>query len=218
MLLAGLFATFLFLAMLVADWFQFTRLTAGASAYGFAISRGEEQLPVMSSTTLFDLFDSNGVLRLHHGIARFFREERRILLRPRAHRFRTAWPINGSIEITLDAQGMRLAWVKRVPWSSAVLTLVWFAIVGLGTLAFIVAFAVNGGIANVSGIIMAVGIACIGLLVFAFGLVTVSLAYRLENHRLGEAYQELRAALLREEAGAAPLKEFPIADTGARNT
>ena len=45
-------------------------------------------------------------------------------------------------------------------------------------------------------LVIAVGIVCIGLLVLAFGLITVSLAYRLENQRLTQAYEELRAVLL----------------------
>jgi len=198
MLLAGFFAAVLFLLMIVVDWFQFTRLTSGASVYGFAVGRGEDQLPVFPRTDLFDRFGPHGVLRLPHGIARSFREDRRILLRPQAHRFRTAWPINGSIEIIPDQQGTRITWVKRVPWSSAILTALWFAIVGLGTLAFIMMFAINGGIGSLSGIVMTIGIASIGLLVFVFGLIIVSLAYRLENQRLAQAYQELRSALLTE--------------------
>src|SRR6185295_16064773 len=82
MLLAGFFAAVLFLLMIVVDWFQFTRLTSGASVYGFAVGRGEDQLPVFPRTDLFDRFGPHGVLRLPHGIAQSFREDRRILLRP----------------------------------------------------------------------------------------------------------------------------------------
>lgn len=35
----------------------------------------------------------------------------------------------------------------------------------------------------------------IGLLVLASGLVTIAFAHRLENHRLMQAYQDLRTAL-----------------------
>ena len=196
MVLAGLFATILFLALVLADWFQFTRLLSGTGTYGFVIARGEDQLPLTPWTRVTERFDRSGVLRLPHGMARFFHEDRRILLRPLAHRFRTAWPINGSIEIVPEDNGARLTWAKRVPWSSAVLTLVWFAVVVIGTLAFAVSFGLQGGFSSLSGLVIAVGIACIGLLVLAFGLITVSLAYRLENQRLTQAYEELRAALL----------------------
>jgi len=39
------------------------------------------------------------------------------------------------------------------------------------------------------------GVAAVGLLVLAFGLVTVALAYRLEDQRLMWAYEELRTVL-----------------------
>ena len=46
-----------------------------------------------------------------------------------------------------------------------------------------------------SGVLMGAGIAGIGLLVLAFGLVTVVFSYRLENSRLTQVYEELREAL-----------------------
>ena len=122
MLLAGLFAGFLFLGMIVADWVRFTRLTAGASQYGCGVARGEDRLPLAHWTRLLDRFDRNGILKLPHGAAKLFHEERRILLRPQVTRFRTAWPMNGSIVLVPDGEATRLSWVKRVPWSSAVLT------------------------------------------------------------------------------------------------
>jgi hypothetical protein len=196
MLLAGLFAGFLFLGMILADWVQFTRLSAGASRYGYGVARSEDRLPLTPWTQLRARFDRNGVLRLPTGVARWYQEERCILLRPQARRFRTAWPMNGSIEIVTEEEATRLTCVKRVPWSSAVLTLLWFAVVILGTLAFAMTFLADGGLSSLSGTLMGLGIAGIGLLVLAFGLVTVSLAYRLEDYRLTQAYQELRDALL----------------------
>jgi hypothetical protein len=196
MLLAGLFAGLLFLGMILADWVQFTRLSAGASRYGFGVARSEDCLPLAPWTQLRARFDRNGILKLPNGVARWYQEERRILLRPQARRFRTAWPMNGSIEIVTEEEATRLTCVKRVPWSSAVLTLLWFAVVILGTLAFAMTFLADGGLSSLSGILMGLGIAGISLLVLAFGLVTVSLAYRLEDHRLTQAYQELRDALL----------------------
>jgi hypothetical protein len=201
MLLAGLFAGFLFLGMIVADWVQFTRLNVGAGRYGCGVARGEDRLPLAPWTRLIERFDRNGVLALPHGVARFFQEERRILLRPCAARFRTLWPMNGSIDILVEGTATRLSWVKRVPWSSAVLTVIWFAVVVLGTLSFAITFIADGGLSTLSGLLMAGGITGIGLLVLVFGLVTVSLAYRLEDHRLTLAYQELRAALAPDSTG-----------------
>jgi hypothetical protein len=42
---------------------------------------------------------------------------------------------------------------------------------------------------------MGAGILGIGLLVLAFGVVTVILSYRLENSRLAQVYEELKAAV-----------------------
>ena len=44
-------------------------------------------------------------------------------------------------------------------------------------------------------LMLGAGIVGVGLLVFVFGLVTVAMAYRLEDQRLMLAYQELRTAL-----------------------
>jgi hypothetical protein len=198
MILAAGFAIVLFVGMILADWLVFTRLTTAASTYGCGIGRGEDLWPLTPWARLHERFDRNGLLRLPHGVAKFFQEERRILLRAQAHRFRTVWPINGSIDLHPNEQAIRLRWVKRVPWSSAILTFLWFAIVGGGTCAFAIVLSFHGGMSTLGGILMTAGIAGLGLLVFAFGLVTVSLAYRLENHRLLQAYEELRSALVME--------------------
>jgi hypothetical protein len=196
MILAAGFAIVLFVGMILADWLVFTRLTAAASTYGCGIGGGEDQWPLTPWSKLHERFDRNGLLRLPHGVAKLFHEERRILLRAHAHRFRTAWPLNGSIDLYPNERAIRLRWVKRVPWSSAILTLLWFTVVGGGTCVFAIVLAFNGGLSTLGGILMTAGIAGLGLLVFAFGLITVSLAYRLENHRLLQAYEELRAALV----------------------
>ena len=101
--------------------------------------------------------------------------------------------MKGTIEFEYDGSVTRLKCMKRVPWSSAILTLTWFVLVAVGTLGFITAFVAEGGLATFSGVLMGLGI--IGLLVLAFGVVVVALAYRLEDSRLTEAYRELLAAL-----------------------
>lgn len=199
MLLAGVFAVTLFLALVLADWLHFNSLTAEASRYGYGVAGLKDQLPLTPLTLVMDRFGRNGVLYLPNGIARFFQEERRILLRPQYRlfslKFRTAWPMKGSIELEPDGEATRLTCIKRVPWSSAFLTLLWFAVVGVGTMGFVIAFLAGGGLTSLSGVLMGLGITGLGLLVLAFGVITVSLAYRLEDHRLTQVYQELRAAL-----------------------
>ncbi len=199
MLLIGLFALILFLLIVLGDWIHFTSLTPSASRYGCGIAKREDRLHIPSTVQLTDRFDSNGLMDLPHGVARLFQEEGRILLRPQYQwsslRFRTAWPIKGSIAVEQDENSTRLTYIKRIPWSSAILTLLWFALVGLGTLGFMVSYAMRGGMASLSSVLLGLGIAGVGLLVFMFGLIIVSLAYRLEDDRLAKAYKELRETL-----------------------
>ena len=70
-----------------------------------------------------------------------------------------------------------------------------FLLVGLGTTGFLVAYGVQGGFNSLSGVLMGVGILGIGLLVLAFGIVTVIFSYRLESSRLRKVYEELRAVV-----------------------
>ncbi len=199
MLLVGLFAGFLCLLMVLGDWFHFTRLTASAGRYGCGVGREEDRLPVSSPAEVLSRFDPHGVLSLPHGIARLFRPDNMILLRPHyrlfSFRFRTAWPIKGSIDVKEDGDACRLLCVKRIPWSSAIVTAAWFALVGLGTIGFAVLYVIQEGLASVGSVLMGLSVIGVGVMVFVFGLITVVLAYRLENGRLRQAYQELRDAL-----------------------
>ena len=79
---------------------------------------------------------------------------------------------------------------KRTPWASAILTGAWFLIVTVGTLATIISYAVEGGLASSSGVLMASGILTLGLFFLFSGLVTVVMAYRMENSRLAVLQQE----------------------------
>jgi hypothetical protein len=197
MVLAGLFAGVLFVALVLGDWLQFTSLTAQAARYGCKIARLEDHLPLVSLPKALERFGSNGLLQLPNGVARLFPDDRRLLLRPQ-RRLRTAWPIKGSIELRQEGETTTLVHNKLIPWSSAILTLLWFLTVGVGTITFVILYLADGGLASFSGILMGLGILGIGLLVLAFGLVTIAFAYRLENHRLMQAYQDLRAALEEE--------------------
>jgi hypothetical protein len=132
-------------------------------------------------------------------MARYYPEIRQIALRPQyrlfAMGFRTAWPLKGLIYLMPDEQGIRAICIKRIPWSSAIITLVWFLLVGVGTTAFMIMYGTQGGFESFSGLLMGAGILGIGLLVLAFGIVTVSFSYRLENSRLAQLYDELKAVV-----------------------
>lgn len=200
MLAVGLFAVVLFLLLVLGDWMHFTSLSASASQYGCGVTRLEERLKLPSLAVISGRFDQEGLLNLPHGVARWFQEDKRILLRPQYRmfslRFRTAWPIKGTIDLHEDGDLACLTCVNRIPWSSAIMTLLWFAVVGLGTVGFLVAYAVQGGMTSLGSLLTGLAVTAVGVLVFFFGLITVSLAYRLENERLTQAYKELREALL----------------------
>ncbi len=153
----------------------------------------------MSPKSLPKQFDSHGLLQLPHGVARFFQEQELILIRPYyqlfSMRFRTAWPLKGTIEVQQVGQELLLELVKRMPWTSALITMLWLALVAIGTLVFVVLFGLDGGFRSFGGVLLGLGIFALGVLVLVFGLVLLSLAYRLEDHRLMQVYQELQDAL-----------------------
>ncbi len=199
MLLAGLFAGALFLGVILGDWLYFVRLTPDAVRYGCGIARMADRFSLQSVSRLEARVDADGALTLPHGIARYYPELRQIALRPQYHLFsmgfRTAWPLKGLIQLTADGQTIHALCVKRIPWSSAIMTLIWFLLVGVGTTAFMIAYGAQGGFDTLTGLLMGAGILGIGLLVLAFGVVTVIFSYRLENSRLAQVYDELKAAV-----------------------
>jgi len=197
MWLAGLFACVLLIGLILGDWLYFVRLTPDAGRYGCGIARSFDRFSVNSLARLQSQFDANGALTLPHGIARYFPDLQQIALRPQYHlfsmSFRTAWPVKGLIHLQLEEAAVHAICIKRIPWSSAIVTLVWFLVVALGTTGFIIAYAAQGGFDSLSGVLMGIGILGIGLLVLAFGVVTVMFSYRLENSRLAKVYEELKA-------------------------
>lgn len=200
MLVTSLFGTVVFVALVIVDWFYFNRLTSPVNRYGCGIARLVDRLP--SSPAALDLrsFDQHGMLQLGHGIARLSPEKRHILLRPQYHLFsirvRTAWPMKATIDLQQTETGTRVEGVKRIPWSSALLTLAWLMTVAVGTVGFVFAFLIKDGFSSFGGALLGIGVTALGLIVFVFGLVIIALAYRLENQRLTQTYDELRQTLL----------------------
>jgi len=197
MVLAGLFAGVLFIGLIFGDWLYFVRLTPDAGRYGCGIARSRDRFSPNGLSRLQARVDATGALTLPHGIARYYPDLQQIALRPQYHlfsmSFRTAWPIKGMIHLKCGDQEVEALCIKRIPWSSAIVTLTWFLLVGLGTTGFLVTYGIQGGFNSLSGVLMGVGILGIGLLVLAFGIVTVTFSYRLENSRLAKVYEELRA-------------------------
>ena len=207
MLLAGIFGGILFVLLIIGDWYQFTSLRPFAAQYGFGIARRRDRLDTLSRQSLIRRFGKHNTIALPHGVARWFGVQEVISLRPSyqlfSMRFRTAWPLKGTITLHPTETGVALHLTKRVPWSSGLLTLTWLGLVAIGTLVFLVTFGIDGGYYSASGWALAFGIAGLGALVLLFGLILVSLAYRLEDSRLMQVYQELQDVWLNHSAQVA---------------
>ncbi|MEP7150209.1 MAG: hypothetical protein ABI856_00740 [Nitrospira sp.] len=206
MLLAGAFAIVLFVGLVIGDWMYFARLSSDASRYGYGLGQVQDQFASLGVQKLMRRFDTNGFLSLPHGVARVFPEANRLVIRPTyrlfSMRFRTAWPLKGSIQWSSEADGLTLVCTKRMPWSSSILTFLWFSLVGFGTLGFLLTYLLQGGFESLGGLLLGVGVTAVGLIVVAFGLLTVTVAYRIENTRLMQVYTELRAMALEERSNA----------------
>lgn len=200
MMLAGLFAGILFIGLIVGDWLYFIRLTPDSIRYGCRVAKNPDQWPGTAFTTLGNRFTSDGVLMLPHGVAWFYPQLSQIAIRPQyrlfSRRFRTAWPVKGLIHLSPHDQSLNTLCVKRMPWSSILMTFLWFALVLIGSLTFVVQYAMDGGFASLGGTLTGVAVIAIAALVLAFGLVTVALAYRLEDSRLMTVYDELRETIV----------------------
>lgn len=208
MMLAGLFAATLFIGLIVGDWFYFVRLTPDAVRYGCRVARSQDRWSHRTPADVRDRFTPDGMLLLPHGVARLYPDRSQIAIRPQyrlfSMSFRTAWPIKGLIHLSTDDRNLGALCVKRIPWSSAFLTLMWFAAVSIGSLTFVYSYAREGGFASLRGVLLGTGLIGLALLLLASGLVTVVLSYRLENSRLTKVYDELREVL---EGGAARAPE-----------
>ena len=198
MILAGFFAAALFLGMYVGDRLYFRMLSAEASRYGCRVGREESRLESTSLAQIRACFDGLGLLGLRHGVARLFADANRILLRPRyptLWTFLWIWPLKTTIELRVEGDSIVLLSTKRTPWCSAILTGAWFLTLGLGTPVALISYAVEGGFANSGGVVIGAGILALGVVFLFAGLVTVVMAYRLENSRLRQVYDELRAVV-----------------------
>jgi len=198
MLLPGIFALLLIIGLILGDWFQFTTLKPWACRYGCPLARRQHSLP-KPKDSFPRLFKTKSTISLPHGVARWVAEHQAIVIRPYYEmfslRFRTAWPLKGTIEYHFHEDQLELHLSKRTPWSSAILTLIWLLFVIGGTLGFVVMYAMDGGFGTMGGIFWAVGMIALGLLVLAGGVILLAFAYRLEDSRLMQVYDELTAAL-----------------------
>ena len=204
MILAGCFAGLLCLGLILGDWLYFVRLTPDASRYGCGIARTQDRFTHTTIKQLADRFDADGLLTLPHGTARFFPDLNQIVIRQKyrlfAMGFRTLWPLKGLISLSPEGDALSVLCRKLTPWSSALLTGIWFALVVVGMVGALIALFLEGEMAAFGGVVLAFGIVGLGLVFLLSGAITVVFAYRLENARLATVYQELRKVL--EGAGS----------------
>jgi hypothetical protein len=199
MMLAGFFAGTLCLGLILGDWLYFMRLTADASRYGCGVARTYDRFTHTTMKQLADRFDKDGFLMLPHGTARLYRDLNQIVIRQKyrlfAMGFRTLWPLKGLIVLSPEGDALAVLCRKLTPWSSALLSALWFILVAVGTVGALISLFVEGELAAVGGMVLALGIIGLGLVFLLSGAITVMFAYRLESARLMMVYQELREVL-----------------------
>ena len=199
MMFAGFFAGALCLGLILGDWFYFMRLTPDASRYGCGIARTHDRFTHTTMMQLADRFDAGGFLTLPHGTARLYQDVNQIVIRQKyrlfALGFRTLWPLKGLISLSPEGDALAVLCRKLTPWSSALLTGIWFVVVAVGMVGAVISLFIEGEMAAPGGVVLAIGIVGLGLVFLLSGAITVVFAYRLENSRLMTVYQELREVL-----------------------
>ncbi|RPH76157.1 MAG: hypothetical protein EHM80_15210 [Nitrospiraceae bacterium] len=201
MIFAGFFAGALCLGLILGDWYYFMRLTPDASRYGCGIARTHDRFTHTTMTQLADRFDAGGFLTLPHGTARLYlyQDLNQIVIRQKyrlfALGFRTLWPLKGLISLSQEGDALAVLCRKLTPWSSVLLTGIWFAVVAVGTVGALISLYIEGQLAASGGVVLAFGILGLGIIFLLSGAITVVFAYRLENSRLMTVYQELREVL-----------------------
>ncbi|HSQ50932.1 MAG TPA: hypothetical protein VLL94_06655 [Nitrospiraceae bacterium] len=199
MIFAGFFASALCLGLILGDWFYFMRLTPDASRYGCGIARTYDRFTHTTMRQLADRFDAGGILMLPHGTARFYRDLNQIVIRQKyrlfALGFRTVWPLKGLIFLSPEDDALAVLCRKLTPWSSALLTGIWFVVVVAGTVGAVISLFIEGEMTAPGGMVLALGVVGLGVVFLLSGAITVVFAYRLENSRLMVVYQELREVL-----------------------
>jgi len=199
MIFAGFFAGALFLGLILGDWLYFMRLTPDASRYGCGIARAQDRFTHKTMTELASRFDAGGLLILPHGTARLHQDLKQIVIRQHyrlfAVGFRTLWPLKGLISLSPEADALTVLCRKLTPWSSALLTGIWFVVVFVGMVGALISLFIEGQMEAPGGVVLAIGIVGLGVVFLLSGAITVVFAYRLENSRLMTVYQELREVI-----------------------
>jgi len=179
MMFAGFFAGVLCLGLILGDWFYFMRLTPDAGRYGCGVARTYDRLAPITMKQLADRFDADGLLALPHGTARLYQDLNQIVIRQKyrlfAMGFRTLWPLKGLVSLSHEGDALAVLCRKLTPWSSALLTGLWFIIVVVGTVGALISLFVEGELVALGGMVLAFGIVGLGLVFLLSGAITVVL-------------------------------------------
>ena len=170
MIFAGFFAGALCLGLILGDWLYFMRLTPDASRYGCGIARTHDRFTHTTITQLANRFDAGGFLTLPHGTARFYQDLNQIVIRQQyrlfALGFRTLWPLKGLIFLSPEGDALAVLCRKLTPWSSALLTGIWFVVVVVGMVGALISLFVEGQLAASGGVVLGIGIVGLGLVFY----------------------------------------------------
>ena len=186
MIFAGLFAGALCLGLILGDWFYFMRLTPDASRYGCGVARTHDRFTHSTMKQLADRFDADGFLILPHGTARLYQDLNQIVIRQKyrlfALGFRTLWPLKGLISLSPEGDGLAVLCRTLTPWSSALLTGIWFAVVLVGMVGAVISLFIEGQMTAPGGVVLAFGIIGLGVVFLFCGNNKVVLSNRVENY------------------------------------
>jgi hypothetical protein len=103
--------------------------------------------------------------------------------------------LKGLIFLSPEDDALAVLCRKLTPWSSALLTGIWFVVVVAGTVGAVISLFIEGEMTAPGGMVLALGVVGLGVVFLLSGAITVVFAYRLENFRLMMVYQELREVL-----------------------
>jgi hypothetical protein len=106
MILAGLFATVLFLGLIVGDWLYFIRLTPDAVRYGCRVADRPDQWSGAAISAVRQRFTPNGVLMLPNGVTWFYPELSQIAI-PRTRMRTWAARVNAGFHVAVRFSSRR---------------------------------------------------------------------------------------------------------------
>ena len=136
MIFAGFFAGALCLGLILGDWFYFMRLTPDASRYGCGIARTHDRFTHTTMKQLADRFDAGGFLTVaawNRSVLPGSEPDRDSPEIPAVrHRLSNIVAVERADFLSPEGDALAVLCRKLTPWSSALLTGLWFVVVVVG--------------------------------------------------------------------------------------